>query len=553
MPTVTLNRNVLETIIGKKYSSEELKDRIAMIGTDIESIDDKEVVVEVFPNRPDMLSEQGFGRALASFLGMKTGLKEYTVIKSGYKVIVDASVTMRPYTACAIIKNLSLSDNKIREIMLVQEKLATTHGRNRKKSAYGIYPLEHITFPITYVAKDPDKIKFKPLGFDQTLSGSDVLLLHPTAKEYKYLTDGWKKYPFFIDADNNIMSMLPFTNSQSTGKVDIKTKDVFIECSGIDLANVSVALNILVTVLADMGGEIYSLDIMYGNKRIMTPNLTPKAMDIDIGYVNKIIGYDFKQAEVKKYLEMMGYSIKGKEVLIPAYRADILHQRDLVEDIAIAYGYEHIEENIPTIATIAKEDPFNLFKQKISILLIGLGMYEVSNFHLIDKTVQTIHMCHPHDVLTIIDPVSIDYNSLRSWILPCLLQSLRQNKQYEFPQKFFEIGSIFKKDVTKDALADEVVRLGIVLSHQKASFTEARQVLDYLLRMFEVEYNVVESELGCFLPGRVGRVVVKYGSTEMKVAYIGEMHPQVLQNFGLEMPVAAFELNLTELWKIVEK
>ncbi|MEK6867388.1 MAG: phenylalanine--tRNA ligase subunit beta, partial [Nanoarchaeota archaeon] len=446
MPTITLNRKVLDALIGKKLSPEELKDRIAMIGTDLESLDDKEVVVEVFPNRPDMLSEQGFGRALRSFLGLSPGLHEYPVKKSGYKVVVDSSVTMRPYTACAIVKNLTFTDERIKEIMQVQEKLATTHGRNRKKSAYGIYPLAHITFPITYIAKDPDKIKFKPLGFDQLLAASEVLLVHPKAKEYNHLTVGWKKYPFFIDAKDNVMCMLPFTNSQDTGKVDINTREVFIECSGIDLANVSVALNILVTMLADMGGEIYSLDVMYGNKKITTPNLTPLSMNFDIAYANKILGLDLKQTDAKKYLEMMGYSVKGKDVLVPAYRADILHPRDLVEDIAIAYGYEHIPEEIPVIATIAQEDPFDVFKQKIGNLLVGYGMYEVSNFHLIDTAAQTTQMQVPSAVLEILDPVSIDYNSLRSWILPCLLQTLRQNKQYEFPQKLFEVGVIFKKD-----------------------------------------------------------------------------------------------------------
>ncbi len=553
MPTVTLNRKVLDTLLGKKLSTEDLKDRIAMIGTDLESIDDKEVIVEIFPNRPDMLSEQGFARALRSFLGVQTGFMEYAVKKSGHKVVVDPSVTMRPYTVCAIVKNLTFTDEKIREVMQVQEKLATTHGRGRKKSAYGIYPLQHITFPITYTAKDPEKVKFKPLGFDQLLPASEVLLMHPKAKEYKHLTEGWKKYPFFIDANDNVMCMLPFTNSQDTGKVDLNTREVFIECSGIDFTNVSVALNILVTMLADMGGEIYSLDIMYGTKKFVTPDLTPRSMDLDIDYANKIIGLDLKPADAKKYLEAMGYGVKGKSVLIPAYRADVLHPRDLVEDIAIGYGYENIEEVIPSVATIAQEDPFEVFKQKIGMLLLGRGMYEVSNFHLIDKTVQTVQMGVPHDVLEILDPVSMDYNSLRSWILPCLLQTLRQNKQYDYPQQFFEVGIVFKKDLSKFALAEEFVRLGIVLSHQKASFTEARQALDYIMRMLEVEYIVVEDSLGCFLPGRVGRVIVKDGDLSLKVAYIGELHPSVLTAFGLEMPTAAVELNLTELWKIVGK
>lgn len=566
IPTVTLSRKVVDAIIGKNLSLEELKGRISMIGTDLEDINQNEIIVEVFPNRPDMLSEQGFGRALRSFLGIKTGLQTYDIKKSGYNIVVDSSVTMRPYTACAIIKNIELTEEYIREIIQLQEKLATTHGRNRKKSAYGVYPAQHIQFPLTYIAKEPEKVRFKPLGYEQTMSAADVLLMHPKAKEYKHLTEGWKRYPFFIDAAGNVLSMLPFTNSEDTGKIDVNTKDIFIECSGIDLQNVQIALNIIVTTLADMGGEIYSIEMKYGNKKITTPCLEPRSLKLDIPYVNKILGLSLTLTETKKALERMGYGmnsgVSGKTgdrgcVLVPSYRADILHQRDIVEDIAIAYGYENFEEKIPCIATIAQEDTFSIFKEKIAELLVGLGMLEVSNFHLIDKDVQTVQTGIPHEVLEILGPVSLEYNSLRSLILPCLLQTLRHNKQYDYPQKFFEIGTVFKKDLEKPAMSEESVHLGVVVSHQKAGFTEARQIIDYLFRMLGLGYTVVETDLGCFLSGRIGRIIIKENikntEQENKVAYIGEVHPQVLQNFGLEMPVVAIELNLSKVWEIVGK
>src|SRR3989338_6665700 len=179
MPTITLDKNYLLKLVGKKISDKELNERIPMLGTDLDKIDKDEIIVEVYPNRPDMLSEQGFARALSSFLGIKTGLRKYTVKKSGLKVIVDQSVRMRPYTVCAIVKNLSFTDERIREVMQVQEKLSTTHGRNRKKSEYRIYPLEKIKFPITYVAKDPATVTFQPLGFDKAVLASMVPGHHP--------------------------------------------------------------------------------------------------------------------------------------------------------------------------------------------------------------------------------------------------------------------------------------------------------------------------------------------------------------------------------------
>ena len=81
MPTVTLNRNAVEKLIGKKVSDNELKHHITYLGTALESIDGNDIHVEIFPNRPDLLSEQGLARALSSFLGVKTALKEYALKK----------------------------------------------------------------------------------------------------------------------------------------------------------------------------------------------------------------------------------------------------------------------------------------------------------------------------------------------------------------------------------------------------------------------------------------------------------------------------------------
>ena len=199
MPVVNLNRKVFEKLVGKKLPLEELKDRISMLGTDLDSIGD-EIEVEVFPNRPDMLSEQGFARAFSSFIGVKTGLREYKVTKSGEKLVVDGSVSeVRPYTACAIVKSLSFNDEKIREIIQSQEKLHVSYGRNRKKAAIGIYPMEKIKFPVRYLAKKPGEIKFKPLESSKEMTGLQILSQHPTGRDYGHLLEGKKKFPIFMD------------------------------------------------------------------------------------------------------------------------------------------------------------------------------------------------------------------------------------------------------------------------------------------------------------------------------------------------------------------
>ena len=276
MPTVTLNREQVENLIEKKLDLETLKDRISMIGTDLDNITNDEIIVEIFPNRPDMLSEQGFSRALSSFIGEKTGLREYKAKSSDYKIIIDSSVEkVRPFTACAVIKNLNLTEDNIKSIIQLQEKLHTSFGRNRKKAAIGIYPLEKIKFPIKYLALPPNKINFIPLDYSENMNGSQILAKTSTGRDFAHLLENEPLYPIFQDANKEILSMPPIINSETTGKITTSTKDVFVECSGFDLKILKKALNIVITSLADINGEIYKKKLKY-KKPETTPNLSPE-------------------------------------------------------------------------------------------------------------------------------------------------------------------------------------------------------------------------------------------------------------------------------------
>ncbi|MBS3124045.1 phenylalanine--tRNA ligase subunit beta [Candidatus Woesearchaeota archaeon] len=542
MPTITLNKTVFENLVGKKLPLEELKDRISLLGTDLEKIDGEEIVVEIFPNRPDMLSEQGFARAFSSFIGVKTGLRRYEVKKSGLKVIVDKSVTMRPYTACAIVKNINFTDERIREIMQAQEKLATTHGRNRKKSAYGIYPLKGITFPINYIAKDPHLIMFQPLGFNHKIKASQVEIIHPAGQKYKLLAEGWKEYPFFIDSKDQVMCMLPYTNSNDTGKVDLDTKEVFIECTGNDLFNVQLALNIFVTMFADMGGDIYSLDIIYPDKTITTPNLTPSRMKLDLAYTNKRLGLNLKEQEAVHLLEKMGYGYEKGEVLIPSYRADILHSIDLVEDVAIAYGYEKFTEEIPQVSTIGEEAANEKFYRKVREILVGFGLLEVKNYHLMTAEELNQNMNLETEIVALKNAVG-EYNHLRNSLLPSLMKNLKENQHNEYPQNIFEVGRTFIYGNSETGII-ESDKLAVFFAHEKTDFTEIRQILDGLMSMLGLEFKVKESVHESFIPGRVGEIYIG----DKSVGYIGELHPQVIINWSLAIPVVGFELDLETIF-----
>src|SRR3989344_1732975 len=234
MPTVTLNKSVVEKLVGKKLPLDQLKDRISMLGTDLDRIENDQIIVEIFPNRPDMLSEQGFARAFAAFIGIKKGLPQYDLKKSNYQIFIKDTTPEWPYVAACVIKGLKLDDEKVREIIQIQEKLATTFTRKRTKGGIGIYPLNKITFPVTFTAKSPKDIRFIPLGDSKQRDADEILKNHPKGKEFGHILKDSKRYPLFIDAKNTIMSMPPITNAEIIGKVEKNTKDLFIEATGPD-------------------------------------------------------------------------------------------------------------------------------------------------------------------------------------------------------------------------------------------------------------------------------------------------------------------------------
>jgi phenylalanyl-tRNA synthetase beta chain len=322
MANIKLNRKIFEKEIGKL--DEKMQNQIAMFGTTVESLSDSELEININPNRPDLLSYQGFKRSFFAFLDKKTGLKKYKINKpeKDYKVIIDSSVKdVRPFTVCAIVKNLKFDDEKIKEIIEIQEKLHLTIGRKRKKLAIGIYPLEKIKLPITFKALEPDKIKFIPLESDREMSGLQILQRHPAGKEYAHLLAGKTKFPIFVDSAGNILSMPPIINSQMTGRVTEETKDIFVECSGFDFEVLKKCLNILVATLADMDGEIYQMELKSG----LSPNFEPEKMKISVENTNKILGLKLTEKQIEEFLERMGYDIQKGIVEIPSWRTDILH------------------------------------------------------------------------------------------------------------------------------------------------------------------------------------------------------------------------------------
>lgn len=563
MPSISLSRKALEATLTKKFKTEELAERIAFLGTDLEGIEGDEIKVEIFPNRPDLLSQQGFNRAFKSFIGENIGLKKYLAGKPGNcsKIIIDKSVKdVRPYTACALVRGLKMNDKIIKNIIQIQEKLHITYGRNRKRCAIGIYPLENIALPITYTAKKPEDINFIPLESKKVMNGLQILSSHPTGRDYGHLLEGKKLFPIFMDAQGEILSMPPIINSEKTGRITETTKEVFVECSGFAWHVVSGALNMIVTALADMGGRIESITIDNKEKSLnypqTSPQLHPEEITFKKSYIEKYLGYELSDKKLVECLGKMGIGCtkKGSDFLasVPAYRTDVLHTIDLLEDIAIGFGMEHIEEKIPKVSTIASENKVEIFKNKIRDILIGCGLLEIKNYNITNEAEQSIAIgkdVEEEQFVQVASSSSKEFDTLRKRILPSVLRTYKNNKHHEYPQNVFEIGEVFSQDKSFETGVREGSNLCVALCGESAEYTKIRQILDVVLEALALTGTIQTGKESFYIDGRAGHILID----KKKIGHIGEIAPETLERFDMDMPIASFELDIEMLYTLLDK
>ncbi|VVB55381.1 Phenylalanine--tRNA ligase beta subunit [uncultured archaeon] len=263
MPTVSFNTREVMSLLGGKYTLAELGDRIPMLGVGLERIDAETMEVEVFPNRPDMLSVEGFVRAFKGFVGYESGAVNYKVQPSGVSVLVDSSVDgIRPFIAAGIVEGVKISGEHLKSIMNVQEKLHTTHGRNRVKVAIGIHDLACVKPPFTYKAVAPDGVSFVPLDMSESMTPARILRSHPKGRDYAFTLEGFDRYPVIVDSVGQVLSFPPIINGELT-RVTEDSKNLLIEVTGTSQLAVDQALNIVATTLVDQGGKIKFVEIRY--------------------------------------------------------------------------------------------------------------------------------------------------------------------------------------------------------------------------------------------------------------------------------------------------
>ncbi len=551
MPTITFSLKDLQNLVGKKLTIEEVQELAHYGKGDFESYDKETDEIKIDfgdTNLPYLWSIEGFARLIRGILGIQKGVPQIKIDKGDYEVIVDKSILKyRPYIACFAAKGNKIDDYLIKQLVQLQEKFCETYGRKRQKVSIGLYSYKRLAFPVHYRAVEPLSVEFVPLEFKAKMNLKEILTEHPKGQEYGWILEGFEKYPLLIDSRNEVMSFVPIINSNFTGKLEIGDENLFFEATGTDEEAVLLAADIFAYALYDRGFQIYSTEVKYPNKKITTPSLSNEIMAIKNEQIKHLFGLELDENEIKHLLEKGQYNFKNYKVEIPPYRKDILHPYDIIEDIGIMYGYNKIKESPLKTYTIGSTSKLNEFIDKVREIVVGLGYQEVMSPILTNKDFLYKKMnIEDLGTIEIEDYMSETYSVVRSWVLPNLIEVFSKNKHVEFPQKIFEEGLV---SLRKGDKIIEYNRITIASSHENANYTEIRQVLDYILKCFGLHCDIEDVEHSSFIDGRCGRAIVK----GKKLAYLGEINPEVLIRWGLEMPVAALELNLSELFGILNK
>ena len=550
MPVITLQRERFSRFVGRQLTVEDMAKWLPWLGFDIEEVGEDYVKVEFNPNRVDFCSYAGVTRAFRGLMKWETGLPKFEV-KDGKTVlkIARAVLKVRPYMLAAIVRNIQLDDEAIIELMEMQEDLHWGIGRNRKKASIGIHNLDVVNPPFTFTAVDPDRVSFVPLDKTEMMSLREILEKHEKGIAYKHLVDWAPKYPLLIDSDGKVLSMPPIINGELT-RLTNQTRNLFLDVTGTDYVAVEKSLNILATALADMGGTIEKVRVKSSDRTVFSPDLTPHKKKFRVNYANQLLGLKLSENEVIECLEKCRLNATNVqsgivEVAIPAYRIDVLHEVDLVEEVAIGYGYYRLKPTLPKSVTIGEQHPAHKTANLARQIMVGLGFIEVMNFTLINEAIHYGKMRTKSDtVIRLANPVSAEYSILRESLLSSLMKNLMDNKHESFPQRLFEVSDVGKANQKIETRCERRLHVAGVSSHSTANFTEIKSYVEALLHNFGLKHwEIKESSHPSFLEGRTAAIYLK----RKQMGVLGEIHPEVLNNFELENPTSALEIYIEEI------
>jgi len=541
MPVVELSYSRLQKLIGK-VSKKQISDSLPFLGLDIESENKDLVRVEYSPNRPDYSTDFGIAIGLQGLFGIKTGAMKLKIKKSkNYSISVTPDVSkIRPFVTGIVAKHGKIDDNIIKQFMTMQEDLHFGIGRKRKKSSIGIHDLDKISFPLLYTTTNRSH-EFTPLHSEKILSISEIILDTNLGKDYGSILGNSTNVPIILDSNKQTVSFPPIINASVT-TVTTKTKNLFVEVTGINKNDAEDMLSVVATILQSAGFTLENIQIS-GSKN-STPQFKEKKFSITPELINQTLGLNLKTSKIISSLKKsrLDASSKGKQIIctIPAYRFDIFGPMDLVEETALGYGIQNLEPILSPSQTLGQTNPISTELKSLSQIMVGVGYLEALNSSLTSKRVlYEMTNRETENILSVLDSKSQEHTILRDSIFPGLLENLSKNIHESYPQKMFETGTVF----TLNDPVSEKINFSGISAHQDANFTEIKSVLQSVLKTgFDIQIDTKTNTHPSFEDGRCARVMINGNS----IGIIGEIDSKIIENYKIRVPVVGFEISLSD-------
>jgi phenylalanyl-tRNA synthetase beta chain len=543
MPILDANLEILKKELN--LNTKELSDLLFDYGLEVEEIDEKNnsIKIDITANRLELLSTFSLLEHLKYFLGKKEN-KFPEVKESNLKVFVDKKNKRK--TLAFILKNVKVDENRLKDAINFQEKIHISLFRKRKKAALGLYDLDKIKGNIFFKAMEPEKIKFVPLNENREIKGKELLNIKK-GQEYGYLLENYEKdgyWPVFVDEEEKILSVPPIINSNDVGNVNVNTKNIFIELSGDDLEYLKKHLPFLIKVFHSIfEGEIYSVEVIFDNFSIKTIDLIEKNELKDFSFVKRYFDLNLNEKDVKNLLKKVAYIEENEKLFLPWYRYDLYTEQDIAEDLVIAYGINKLDFKEPNLFTVGEFDINEEKKEYLKELLIGLGFLEIIGEFLTSN--KKLAFFEENKDIKLLNSTDENFDTVRTTLKISLLEFLQNNNMYPYPQKVFEIGKVYSNKLKR-----ETTNLAFAWSQNKITYNEAKQILIYLLERMGINKEKLEfkeSNKPYFIEGRQAEVFLE----DKKIAEIGEVNPELLLKFNLDIPTIMGEVfNIFELREV---
>ncbi|MGH7256473.1 MAG: phenylalanine--tRNA ligase subunit beta [Nitrospirales bacterium] len=562
MPTISITRKDLEQLLGRAVSLKQLDAWLPWVKGEFKGVDAATGAWRIElqdSNRPDLWCCEGLARQIRAKLEGRAG--SYPFFKPGKgltrRIEVAAGLEpVRPYVAACAARGAPMSADALAQFIQTQEKLADIYGRKRRTVSIGLYRLAPIKFPVAYTLVRPDEVRFTPLGFEEPLSLGEILTRHPKGQEYGPILSGHERLPLLRDHAGQVLSFPPIINSRDIGEVQVHDRDLLIEVTGTDVFMVVLTLNIFAVNLADRGASIEPVEIVYPyatplGKRFATPLDFGKPKATPLKAIEAALGETLPPRDIQEALVSYGHTVtlsRGKvSVKPPPYRQDLMHAVDVVEDVAISRGYDRFAPIMPSQFTVGGLSRVEVLSDRMRDSMVGLGFQEIISNILVSRAdlVDRMRLAGTErDHLVEVDNVmSQTYSCLRQWMLPSLLRVESGSSREFYPHRLFEVGEVAVLDVEAELGSRTLTVLGALIAHATANFSEAHTALDVLLYYLDCPYVLEPLPHPSFLEGRGGLIL----SQDRPIGFIGELHPEVLEQWEITMPAVAFELDLSAL------